>query len=104
MLILQGGREAPDRSAIEDEATLRKLDLEGHAIESALNYDLKRAASLQPIELQVSMTGMYHYMADAGSFTECRSRRRMPVAQEQDNAALEATYTRHATNLAQNSW
>jgi copper homeostasis protein (lipoprotein) len=27
-------------------------------------------------------------------FMECRSRRRMPVAQEQDNAALEAAYTR----------
>jgi copper homeostasis protein (lipoprotein) len=93
-LVLQGGREAPHRFAIKDEATLRKLDLEGHAIASALNYDLKRAASLQLIEPRVSMTGMYRYMADAGIFTECRSRRRMPVAQEQDNAASEAAYTR----------
>jgi uncharacterized lipoprotein YbaY/heat shock protein HslJ/uncharacterized lipoprotein NlpE involved in copper resistance len=93
-LVLQGGRQASDRFAIKDEATLRKLDLEGHAIASALNYDLKREMSLHLIEPRGSLTGMYRYMADAGIFTECRSRRRMPVAQEQDNAALEAAYTR----------
>jgi copper homeostasis protein (lipoprotein) len=93
-LTLQGGREVPERFAIKDEATLRKLDLEGREIESTLNYDLKRTASLQPIEPRVSTTGMYCYMVDAGIFTECRSRRRMPVAQEQDNAALEAAYTK----------
>jgi copper homeostasis protein (lipoprotein) len=93
-LVLQGGRKASDRFAIKDEATLRKLDLEGHAIASALNYDMKRVASLHLIEPRGSMTGMYRYMADAGIFTECRSCRRMPVAQEQDNAALEAAYTR----------
>jgi copper homeostasis protein (lipoprotein) len=71
-----------------------KLDLEGREIESALNYDLKRAASLQPIEPRVGMTGMYRYMADAGIFTDCLSRRRMPVSQEQDNAALEAAYAK----------
>jgi copper homeostasis protein (lipoprotein) len=93
-LTLHGGREAPARFSIVDEMTLRKLDLAGREIASALNYDLKRTASLQPIEPRLSMTGMYRYMADAGIFTECRSRRRMPVAQEQDNAALEAAYTR----------
>ena len=93
-LILQGRREAPARFSIEDEVTLRQLDLEGREIASALNYDLKRTASLQPIEPRLGMTGMYRYMADAGIFTECRSRRRMPVAPEQDNAALEAAYTR----------
>ena len=93
-LILKGGSEAPDRFAIKDEETLRKLDLEGRETESALNYDLRRAAFLQPIEPRVGMTGMYRYMADAGIFTECRSRRRMPVSQEHDNAALEAAYVK----------
>ena len=35
---------------------------------------------------------MYCYMADAGRFTECLSRLRLPVAQEADNAALERAY------------
>jgi uncharacterized lipoprotein YbaY/uncharacterized lipoprotein NlpE involved in copper resistance len=93
-LILQGGGEAPARFAIKDEVTLRKLDLEGREIASTLNYDLQRTMSFQPIAPRLSVTGMYRYMADAGMFMECRSRRRMPVAQEQDNAALEAAYAK----------
>ncbi|MBI1799523.1 MAG: META domain-containing protein [Candidatus Eisenbacteria bacterium] len=37
---------------------------------------------------------MYSYMADAGLFRECLTGRRIPVAQEGDNAALEAAYLR----------
>ena len=36
---------------------------------------------------------MYRYMADAGLFTECLTARRMGVAQERDNAALERAYS-----------
>ncbi len=35
---------------------------------------------------------LYRYMADAGLFTECLTRRRLPVAHEGDSAALEAAY------------
>jgi len=45
------------------------------------------------------MRGMYSYMADAGWYTDCLSGTRMPVAQEGDNAALEAAYSK-AKNLA----
>ena len=38
------------------------------------------------------MVGMYQYMADAGLFTDCVSGRRVPVAMEADNAALERAY------------
>ena len=41
-----------------------------------------------------SRRGMYSYMADAGWFVDCRSGARLPVAQEGDNAALEAAYSR----------
>ena len=40
------------------------------------------------------MRGMYTYMADAGWYTDCLSGARMPVAQEGDNAALEAAYSK----------
>jgi copper homeostasis protein (lipoprotein) len=36
---------------------------------------------------------MYRYIADAGLFNECLTRRQMPVAQEAANAALEAAYS-----------
>src|SRR5215510_12755137 len=37
---------------------------------------------------------MYRYFADAGQFTECLTRRKWPVAQEKDNAALESAYAK----------
>ena len=40
------------------------------------------------------MRGMYRYFADAGLFTECLTRRKWPVAQEKDNAALESAYSK----------
>ena len=38
------------------------------------------------------LRGEYRYLADAGSFTDCQSGVRVPVAQALDNAALEAAY------------
>src|SRR5215472_5429437 len=44
MLVLDGSHpETADQYAVRDPNTLRKLDAEGHAIESKLNYDLTRA-------------------------------------------------------------
>jgi hypothetical protein len=40
------------------------------------------------------LQGLYSYMADAGFFVDCASGRRLPVAQEGDNAALESAYAR----------
>jgi len=93
-LILKGGREAPEMFAIKDRDTLRKLDVEGREIESLLNYDLHRTKNIESIEPRLAMRGMYRYFADAGLFTECLTRRKWPVAQEKDNAALESTYAK----------
>jgi uncharacterized lipoprotein YbaY/heat shock protein HslJ len=38
------------------------------------------------------LEGTFVYFADAGLFTECRTGLRYPVAQEEDNAALERAY------------
>jgi copper homeostasis protein (lipoprotein) len=94
MLLLKGGREAPEMFAIKDHDTLRKLDIEGHEITSPLNYDLRRTKNLEPIEPRLAMRGMYRYFADAGLFIECLTRRKWPVAQEKDNAALESAYVK----------
>ncbi|MGB8330138.1 MAG: META domain-containing protein [Polyangiales bacterium] len=40
----------------------------------------------------MSLDGMYAYMADAGTFEDCATRERWPVATEGDNAALERAY------------
>ena len=89
---LYGGQQAPLQFSIENADRLRQLDREGRPIVSELNYDLIRAASFSPIEPRLAMRGMYRYLADAGRFTECLTGRRLPVAQEADNAALERAY------------
>jgi copper homeostasis protein (lipoprotein) len=92
-LLLKGSREAPAMFRIKDSNTLRMLDIEGRDIESSLNYDLLRTKDVEPIEPRLGMRGMYRYFADAGQFTECLTGRKWFVAQEKDNAALEASYT-----------
>jgi copper homeostasis protein (lipoprotein) len=91
-LELRGGREPPARFEVRDPATLRKLDQAGRRIESTLNYNLTRQATFEPIEPALRMRGMYSYFADSGFFAECVTGKRLPVAKEGDNAALEAAY------------
>jgi copper homeostasis protein (lipoprotein) len=93
-LTLRGEREAPVMFAVQDARTLRKLDLAGREIDSKLNYDLMRREPFEPIEPRLPLRGMYRYMADAGLFQECLTGWRLPVAQEADNAKLEAAYSR----------
>jgi copper homeostasis protein (lipoprotein) len=94
ILVLQGGREAPVRFAIEGPDSLRMMSQDGKPIVSNLNYTLRRAPEFTPIEPRLAMRGMYNYMADAAIFTECLTGRKMPVAMEGDNRALEEAYTK----------
>ena len=91
-LALHGGGAAPLRFRVASADRLTMLDLDGKQIPSGLNYDLTRQATFAALEPRLALRGMYRYMADAGLFTECLTRRRMPVAQEGDNAALERAY------------
>jgi copper homeostasis protein (lipoprotein) len=92
VLVLKGGREAPMLFRIVDSNTLRKLDLEGRDIQSALNYAISRTDTFQRVEPRLAMRGLFRYLADAGSFTECSTGQRWPVAQEAENATLEREY------------
>ena len=78
--------------AIAGSDTLRLLGADGQPISSTLNYDLQRFPEFVPLEPALTVRGMYRYMADAGIFTECLTGRRLAVAQERDNAALESAY------------
>lgn len=90
-LMLRGARNGPLRFEPTDGA-LRLLDTDGESIDSELDYALRRAESFDPITPELRMRGMYSYLADAARFTECRTGRTMPVAQEGANAALERGY------------
>ena len=58
--------------------------------ESETAVDEKREPP--PPSGQMSLQGMFSYMADAGVFMDCATRESWPVAHEGDNAALERAY------------
>lgn len=96
-LELHGQHKPAELFEIRDATTLRKLDLAGKAIESEHNYDLKRQAALAPIEPTLRLRGTYSSMTDAATFTECVTGKRLVVAQEADNAALQSAYAKMRT-------
>jgi copper homeostasis protein (lipoprotein) len=91
-LILQCGTEASWQFAIKDSRTLRMLTQEGNEIQSRLNYDLAVADSFDPIEDRMRLRGMFAYLADAPSLTECVTGHRFSVAQEEEYPAVERAY------------
>lgn len=76
---------------------LEMLDRDGNPIESTLNYTLESVKSSLPIT-PMAMRGMYFYMADAATFTDCATGKRVAVANnaqlERDYAAARGTDTR----------
>ncbi|ENT4822120.1 TPA: envelope stress response activation lipoprotein NlpE [Citrobacter farmeri] len=67
---------------------LEMLDREGNPIESQLNYTLAPVKSSLPVT-PMAMRGMYFYMADAATFTDCATGKQVSVA---SNAELERGY------------
>jgi uncharacterized lipoprotein NlpE involved in copper resistance len=77
---------------VKSSDVLRKLDLQGREIDSKLSYDLHRTSAFEPIEPSLTMRGMFRYMADIPTFTDCQTGQRWPVAMEGDSQTLEAAY------------
>ena len=67
---------------------LEMLDREGNPIESQFNYTLAPVNAALP-SMPMAMRGMYFYMADAASFTDCATGKKVSVA---NNAQLERDY------------
>ncbi len=64
------------------------LDRNGSPIQSPLNYTLEPVKASLPTT-PMAMRGMYFYMADAATFTDCATGKRVAVA---NNARLERDY------------
>lgn len=64
---------------------LEMLDREGNPIESQFNYTLEPVKASLPVT-PMAMRGMYFYMADAATFTDCATGKRVSVV---NNAELE---------------
>ena len=67
---------------------LEMLDRNGSPIQSPLNYTLEPVKASLPTT-PMAMRGMYFYMADAATFTDCATGKRVAVA---NNAQLERDY------------
>jgi copper homeostasis protein (lipoprotein) len=91
-LFLHGSRKIAMKFAINKRGELRLLDVTGRPPASGLDYALVRTREFEALEPRLRVRGMYSYFADAGVFKECISGKRLAVAQEGDNAALESAY------------
>lgn len=78
--------------AVRDDGSLRQLDREGQAIESAANLDLHRSAQVEPISEVLRWRGEFRYLADAATFTDCASGMHWPVAMTDAYLAMERDY------------
>ncbi|MBD3297126.1 MAG: META domain-containing protein [candidate division Zixibacteria bacterium] len=94
-LLLTGG-EFRQKYVIVDDQHIRMLDQFGQPIESDLNYALARSPNVDLFSDTLRMTGRYMYFADAGWYWDCRFETGFPVAQQGDNAILEAAYAQAA--------
>ncbi len=86
-LLLRGGREAPLRLSAEADGALRLIDPQGRPVE-----EMQRQATLDRIDGPMRLRGLYFYLADAASLSECLSGRRWPVLIEGAHLDLERAY------------
>lgn len=90
VLALQGG----ERFAIDSGEQITLRDRSGAPIVSPqnLNYSLRRSETSAPLEPRLKLRGGYVYMADAASFTECRTGLRFAVLPGEAAHAAEKAY------------
>jgi heat shock protein HslJ/uncharacterized lipoprotein NlpE involved in copper resistance len=91
-LTLRGGTEALRQFAVLGPDRLRILDNEGNEIRSQANYELARAATVDPIADRARLRGTFTYMADAARYVDCLTGQSLPVAMTADYLALERAY------------
>ncbi|MGB0127373.1 MAG: YbaY family lipoprotein, partial [Rhodocyclaceae bacterium] len=92
VLRLSGTGDDTQAFEVREPNRLRKLDIEGRPIDSRLNYELTRLPAFAPFEASLRLAGMYTQQDTDGFITLCATGRRLPVAAEADNAALDAAY------------
>jgi copper homeostasis protein (lipoprotein) len=83
--------------AVKDADQLTMLDAQGLPVTSSANLDLARAASPSELEPRLTARGLLTYRAARGSFQECLTGRRLPVAADGDHEALQSAYRKETT-------
>jgi uncharacterized lipoprotein YbaY/uncharacterized lipoprotein NlpE involved in copper resistance len=91
-VILHGDSEGGNQYRLASPDRLRLLDKQGNDIESALNYELDRQPSIDPLPRPMLLRGLYAYTADAASFNECHTGKRYPVSLEAAHIDMKQAY------------
>jgi copper homeostasis protein (lipoprotein) len=98
-MVLKSGQDAPPEFfALKDGMTLRKLDDDAREIDKDTAWDVRRQNRFEPFDVALDMRGSYTLAGNAGTFTDCASGRRWPVAWEGASGDLDAAY--HGTRLS----
>lgn len=89
------------RFQISPDGHLKKLDQQGHIIESPHNHTLYRDPDFAAVYPRGQFTGMYRYEADGGLFTECQTGQSWPVAASANGQRLQSLYQHYARQPGQ---
>jgi len=93
-LVLDPAGPSPMRFAVAGEGRLRLLDREGRPIESQLNYDLARVATIDPFTPGLEMEGIYRDGPGHPIFAECLTGRELAVLPGEGSDSLRAAIGR----------
>lgn len=93
-LMLQSAGE-PAFFEMVDHSTLRQLDRQARPIRTSANLDLRRQGTFRPLDLSIAARGAFAPGPGGGTFTECLTGRRWPVAAEGARAELERSHHTH---------
>ena len=93
VLVLKGRGDVTEMLEIPSAGVIRKLDADGRPVPGRPGQELRRMSQFRSVEVRGRLRGAYTYMADAGSFVECSTGQRWPVAMEAANRELEAAYS-----------
>lgn len=89
-LVLDSGKAREQWAMVG--STIRKLDNEGRAISSPMNYTLRRADKVDPFNDAFRLRGEYAPGEGGGTFTECQSGAKFAV-KENNSAAIGKAYS-----------
>jgi heat shock protein HslJ len=78
-IILEGTAGQRETFAIQDARTLRRVAIGDQAVVSGAR-DLRRASRFTPVDIRMTMRGVYRSTDNGGTFTECRTGQRWAVS------------------------
>ena len=91
-LVLDNGERWPLQFRFVSGSEIRLLDQRGNEIVSKLDYSLRKTPFVDMLSGPMPLRGGFRYMADAYTFSECKTGKTYPLVFERPNGTVESKY------------